>query len=122
VPFCAPQLVFSKTWLAQTAAISNANIFTLAQTGVYRVTISLRGPSQTTSNNTLLANVGWIQEYSGVAESLQSNINTINFGDVFSRTNYTVDTITSGPVSLITSFSSGLTFSYDVSVAIEQLA
>jgi len=120
VPFCAPQLVFQKTWLAQTAALSIPNVFTPQQTGVYRVTISLRGPSQPTYNVVLLANLNWTQQYSGATVGTFANIVTFNNGS--SQCNSAIDTITSSPISLVTSYNGTASYSYDLSIAIEQLA
>lgn len=117
MPFCAPQIVYSNSWLNQTSAIAQTTIFTPSVGSVYRLTVlSLVEGTD--------ANVNALVQSSGSSNQAQANAVSSASGGPGSQVSD--DEAFVGQTSMVLKFSTsisgaGLT-SYDVYVVIEQLA
>lgn len=41
MPFCAPQIVYSNSWLSQTSSISSTVVYTFPSEGIFRISASM---------------------------------------------------------------------------------
>ena len=128
MPFCAPQIVFSQSWLNQDANIASTDIFTPSADGLYRITLLTGGPGQSLANAGLSIQLQWNDKYANPGQ-LNAGLETW-YNPAFNSPPFhaqggviwTYGVLQAGnSISLQSSFNSGA-FDYDVTVIIEQLA
>jgi len=124
MPFCAPQIVYSNSWLGQTADITNGVIFTTGGSdGLYRISSATFITNQTGTSTSVNTTLDWEIGTNGV------NINFVYtaFGfpppDYSSMAGSQTVSIPAGKRVFLKTVVSGLPDldHYDVYVTIEQL-
>lgn len=121
MPFCAPQLVYSNSWLNQSSAIASANIFTPPSAGIFRITVlvsadSDAGPSPAVEVDIFVTDaVGQVRDLSTAALPAGSG------GSASIAFSFSLDNTSTADLSTVVSGFSG-TPNYNVYITIEQLA
>lgn len=106
MPFCAPQIVYSGSWLGKTAAIASTDIFTPGTEGLFRLSASILTSSPGGSSSVALQPMG-----EGISNSSGAYPITSDF--VFIG-------VSGAAISFSTSLS-GMGTTYDLFITLEQL-
>jgi hypothetical protein len=106
MPFCAPQIVYSTSFLGQTSTISPSVLFTAGAEGLYRLTVSVRC-NNTTSGNSVHSSSTFGNWTLGEIPNSTSWTTVLASGDTL---NFGIDSLGPG------------TTTYDLYLSIEQLA
>lgn len=125
MPFCAPQIVFSQSWLNIVSAISVETIFTSQVAGVYRISVLFQHPKtaspQISQIDALIActNLVGLPESAGAGGVANYNLAT------FASEQWLVSVAAGAPFSFSlapSEESGGFVMDANVFVIIEQLA
>jgi|HubBroStandDraft_1064217.scaffolds.fasta_scaffold12576_6 hypothetical protein len=118
MPFCAPQIAFSKRWTGITTAISET-LLSIPNDGLYRITFELDAdasgvPSTQEADITFTFAKTLVSEQMQVSANIQSAANTVAA--------QTFQIAGSTSITLTTEVDAGSPSPFNVTVVIEQLA
>ena len=119
MPFCAPQLVYSKSW-NQSSGVGSSTIFTPSSDGMFSMNAYL-GSGEANINAYVILKISWTDPFVG-SQAIEADLNSFSVPGAFSTVTAVRSFKGGTPVTLEINYASGLTMSYEAFASIEQLA